>query len=131
VHSNYSLNPQPPPALSALLLKPRRRVCPCPAWPAFCGGRRLGAGYAFLGRTLLGLAQTYGPAPHRHADPRPIGKLTVLALVVLGRLAGQRPLNRTFSGSVFLFNKMFDAATGVYTESSGDCSASCILVLRL
>jgi len=117
------------PALSALLLKPRQKgvyqALPGLAFVAFgCW-----AGYAFLGPHL-------GPfVPVRLAKGLPtyLSPYTVPALAMaVGALIGwllSFPLNRIMGWSFFIFNKAFDAATGVYTRLVSGLLRISVLVL--
>ncbi|MFO0892713.1 MAG: efflux RND transporter permease subunit [Isosphaeraceae bacterium] len=118
------------PALAAILLRPRQKgvyqALPRAAFIALgCW-----AGFEFLAGPLAGSASRLlpGPLPSGLTHER----LGVLVGAVLGGLVGwllSGPLNRLMGWSFYLFNRAFDAATGVYARAVGGLLRVSLLVL--
>jgi multidrug efflux pump subunit AcrB len=120
------------PALSALLLKPRRKgVYQALPWPAFVGAGAW-AGWVFLGPMLLQAAQAARiQFPAQLLAP---GEWAALAGLLVGGLAGlmaSGALNRLFGWLFYLFNQAFDTATSLYTRVVGGLLRVSVLVLIL
>jgi multidrug efflux pump subunit AcrB len=119
------------PALSALLLKPRQKgVYQALPWFAFVG---LGGwlGYQYLGAPIAGFLSARIPGVLR---PEVYEYAPAALGILAGCLAGwvvSVPLNRILGWCFYIFNKGFDAATGVYARAVGGLLRVSVVVLFL
>jgi multidrug efflux pump subunit AcrB len=120
------------PALSALLLKPRKKgVYQALPWPAFVAAGAW-AGWTYLGPPLLSLAGTVGlNVPARFLSALDWTRAAGLLVGGLGGWLVSGLLNRVFGSIFYLFNRGFDAATGIYTRLVGGLLRVSVLVLIL
>ncbi|QEH34230.1 Efflux pump membrane transporter BepE [Aquisphaera giovannonii] len=103
------------PALAALLLKPRQKGVyeALPVFAFVAAGGWAGSLFAPQLAGWLG-GMVHGPLP----EYLTMDRLGLLAGIAIGALAGwivSGPINRILGWLFFLFNRAFDAATGLYT----------------